>query len=239
VSSGLPERDGENIAARAIIPVLVAEDAYRGEIRLIGFDYAPEGWAFCNGSTLPIRDHPDLFKILGTTYGGDGKTTFALPDYRAFTVAGPSAKFPLGKPGDVARGSQGNSHDPACLALHYIIALESDTPMRFAEAYIGEIRPFAGDFIPNGWTECDGSLFPIELFMTAFALLDNRFGGDRARRFAVPDLRGCTPVGADAQYPLGTQFGSAIDASATAGEIAYVPLRYIICLEGIFPSRPV
>jgi microcystin-dependent protein len=87
--------------------------------------------------------------------------------------------------------------------------------------------------------ECDGSLLHIDRFTAAFALLDNRFGGDRARTFAVPDLRGCTPVEADAQHPLGTQFGSAIDASATAGEIAYVPLRYLICLKGIFPSRPV
>jgi microcystin-dependent protein len=216
----------------------VAEDAYSGEIRLIGFDYAPEGWAFCNGSTLPIRDHPDLFKTLGTTYGGDGKTTFALPDYRAFAVVGPSAKFSLGKPGDTARGWQGNSDAPACLALHYIIALESDKPMRFDDPYVGEIRSFAGDFIPNGWTECDGGLFHINRFTMAFAILENRFGGDRAQTFAVPDLRGCTPVGADARHPLGTRFGSAIDASATAGEIAYLPLRYMICLEGFFPSRP-
>jgi microcystin-dependent protein len=120
-------RDGETNAVRAIIFALVVRDAYTGEIRLIGFDYAPTGWAFCDGSTLPIRDHPDLFKILGTTYGGDGKTTFALPDYRASAVVGPSAKFPLGKPGEVARGSPGHSHAPASLALHYIIALKGDT----------------------------------------------------------------------------------------------------------------
>jgi microcystin-dependent protein len=110
--------------------------------------------------------------------------------------------------------------------------------MSFVDTYIGEIRPFAGDFIPEGWTECNGGLFPIQRFVTAFALLGNLFGGDRVQSFAVPDLRGCTPVGADARYPLGTKFGSAIEASATAGEIAYVPLRYIICLEGVFPSRP-
>ncbi len=216
----------------------MAEDAYSGEIRLIGFDYAPEGWAFCNGSTLPIRDHPGLFKNLGTTYGGDGKTTFALPDYRGFAVVGPSAKFLPGKPADVARGWQGTSDVPACLALHYIIAIEGGRHMRFNDAYIGEIRSFAGDFIPNGWMECDGSLLPINRFSMAFALLQNRFGGDRVQTFAVPDLRGCTPTGADARHPLSTRFGSAIDTSATAGEIAYVPLRYMICLVGLFPSRP-
>jgi microcystin-dependent protein len=110
--------------------------------------------------------------------------------------------------------------------------------MNSGEAYTGEIRAFAGDFTPQGWTECDGALLRIDRFMTVFALLDNRFGGDRVRSFAVPDLRACTPVGADAEHPLGTRFGSAIDDSATAGEIAYVSLRYILCLEGIFPPTP-
>jgi len=110
--------------------------------------------------------------------------------------------------------------------------------MNFANAYIGEIRPFAGNFAPEGWAECNGGLFPTQGYVAAFALLGDRFGGDNVRSFAVPDLRGCTPVGADTKYPLGTRFGSAIEASATAGEIAYVPLRYIICLAGTFPSRP-
>ncbi len=216
----------------------MADDAYSGEIRLIGFDFAPEGWAFCDGSTLAIRDHPDLFKNLGTTYGGDGKTTFALPDYRANAVIGPSAKFPPGKPGEIARGWQGNSDAPSCLALHYIIAIAGGNSMRSDDPYVGEIRSFAGDFIPSGWIDCDGSIVNISRFSMAFAILENRFGGDRVQTFAVPDLRGCTPMGADARHPLATRFGSAIDASATAGEIAYVPLRYMICLEGFFPSRP-
>lgn len=105
----------------------MVRDAYTGEIRLIALAFAPVGWAFCDGSTLLIRDHPDLFKLLGTTYGGDGKTTFALPDYRGRTVVGANAKFPLGKPGEATRGSHGYDHMKACLALHYIIALRGDT----------------------------------------------------------------------------------------------------------------
>ena len=50
------------------------------EIRIFPFNFAPRGWAFCNGQLLPISQNTALFSLLGTTYGGDGRTTFALPD---------------------------------------------------------------------------------------------------------------------------------------------------------------
>ena len=50
-----------------------------GSIVLVAFNYAPEGWSFCNGQLLPINEYMALFSLLGTTYGGDGKTNFALP----------------------------------------------------------------------------------------------------------------------------------------------------------------
>ena len=50
------------------------------EIRALGFDFPPTGWAFCNGQLLPLSQNTALFALLGTTYGGDGKSTFALPD---------------------------------------------------------------------------------------------------------------------------------------------------------------
>jgi microcystin-dependent protein len=55
-------------------------DPYIGEIKLISFTYPPRGWAFCNGQTLPIAQNQALFSILGTMYGGNGVTTFALPN---------------------------------------------------------------------------------------------------------------------------------------------------------------
>ncbi|MGI8664880.1 MAG: phage tail protein [Jatrophihabitans sp.] len=51
-----------------------------GEIKLVSFNFPPRGWAFCNGQLLPINQNQALFSILGTTYGGDGITTFALPN---------------------------------------------------------------------------------------------------------------------------------------------------------------
>ena len=53
-----------------------------GEIRMFGGNFAPSGWAMCNGQLLPISENETLFQLIGTTYGGDGESTFALPDLR-------------------------------------------------------------------------------------------------------------------------------------------------------------
>src|ERR1044071_8231930 len=55
---------------------------YVGEIRMVARDFAPAGWMFCEGQLLPISENETLFQLLGTTYGGDGESTFALPDLR-------------------------------------------------------------------------------------------------------------------------------------------------------------
>jgi microcystin-dependent protein len=55
-------------------------DPFVAEIRVFGFNFAPTGWAQCNGQLLPISQNTALFSLLGTTYGGDGRSTFALPD---------------------------------------------------------------------------------------------------------------------------------------------------------------
>src|SRR3954447_396450 len=58
-------------------------DEFMGEIRLMSFNFAPQGWAMCNGQLLPINQNQALFALLGTTFGGNGQTNFALPDLRS------------------------------------------------------------------------------------------------------------------------------------------------------------
>jgi microcystin-dependent protein len=58
-------------------------DPYVGEIRLFGGNFAPAGWAFCNGQPLPISENETLFQLIGTTYGGDGQETFNLPNLQS------------------------------------------------------------------------------------------------------------------------------------------------------------
>lgn len=61
-------------------------EPFLAEIRIVGFNFAPRGWAFCDGQILPINQNQSLYSLLGTTYGGDGRTSFALPDMRGRTT---------------------------------------------------------------------------------------------------------------------------------------------------------
>lgn len=64
-------------------------DPFVAEIRIFPFNFAPKGWAFCNGQILPISQNTALFSLLGTVYGGDGKSTFALPDLQGSSAMHP------------------------------------------------------------------------------------------------------------------------------------------------------
>ena len=72
---------------------------YLSEIKIMSFNFAPKGWALCDGQLLPINQNQALFSLLGTTYGGDGRTTFALPDLRGLTPNHVGAGFTLGQRG--------------------------------------------------------------------------------------------------------------------------------------------
>jgi microcystin-dependent protein len=63
-----------------------------GEIKMIGFNYAPKGWAFCNGQIMSIQQNQALFALLGTTFGGNGTTTFALPNLQGASPIYPDEK---------------------------------------------------------------------------------------------------------------------------------------------------
>lgn len=63
-------------------------EPFIGEVRAVGFNFAPQGWALCAGQLLPISQNAALFSLLGTTYGGNGVTTFGLPDYQGRSPVG-------------------------------------------------------------------------------------------------------------------------------------------------------
>ena len=65
-----------------------------GEIRIVGFNFAPPGWQFCNGQLLSTVEYDTLFTLIGTTYGGDGQTTFALPNMNGRAVVGAQGQGP-------------------------------------------------------------------------------------------------------------------------------------------------
>ncbi len=74
-------------------------DPFLGEVRVFAFNYAPRGWAACNGQLLPISQNQALFALLGTTYGGDGRTNFALPNLQARAAMHRNQTFPQGSVG--------------------------------------------------------------------------------------------------------------------------------------------
>ena len=76
-------------------------DPYVGEIRMFGGTFAPQGWAFCDGSVLSIAENEVLFQLIGTSYGGDGQETFALPDLRGRVPLHRSTGFAVGQAGGV------------------------------------------------------------------------------------------------------------------------------------------
>ncbi len=74
-------------------------EPYISEIRIVSFNFAPKGWALCNGQLLSIAQNTTLFSLIGTTYGGDGQTNFALPNLQSRVPVNYGTKHPLGQAG--------------------------------------------------------------------------------------------------------------------------------------------
>jgi microcystin-dependent protein len=84
-----------------------------GEIRMFGGNFAPVGWAFCNGALLPISENDVLFNLIGTTYGGDGQETFALPDLQSRIPVHAGPGFVIGQSGGTESVTLTTSQIPA------------------------------------------------------------------------------------------------------------------------------
>ena len=216
--------------------------AFVGQIANFAGNFAPSGWAPANGQLLSIdADNEALFKVIGTTYGGDGKTTFALPDLRGRIAIGADSANPIGSekgaetvtvtqselPG---AGQQPLSDNQPSLAINYIIATNGIFPATFNnnsfdpfEQTLGQIAEFAGDFAPSGWALADGQLLSIQANFALFALFGTTYGGDGKTTFALPDLDGRTTIGAGGVNSLGAATGFD-QVFLTTGEVSVAPL---------------
>ena len=88
-------------------------EPFMSEIRIMSFGFAPKGWAQCNGQLLPINQNQALFSLLGTTFGGDGRVNFALPDLRGNVTMIEGAGFVLGQKGGEQAHTLSASEMPA------------------------------------------------------------------------------------------------------------------------------
>ena len=93
-------------------------DPFLGEVKMVAFNFAPKGWATCNGQLLPINQNQALFSLFGTMYGGNGQTTFALPDLRGRVPIHMGSGFTQGQSG----GEQAHTVTAAELPTHTHVA---------------------------------------------------------------------------------------------------------------------
>ena len=186
---------------------------YAGSVNSSG-SVVPGGWMPADGRLLPINQFTALFAVLGTTYGGNGTTDFALPNLVGRIAIGADAANPLGStkgaddvfvnrselPGP---GQQPLSDDQPSLAVNYLIATTGKTPSPFFTSFdktqetLGQVVEFAGGSIPAGWALANGQLLPISGNESLFDLIGTTYGGDGVTDFALPDLDGRTVIGAD------------------------------------------
>lgn len=151
-----------------------------GEIIMFGGNFAPLGWAFCNGQLLPIAQNSALFSILGTIYGGDGVTTFALPDLRGRVSIHPGhgpglSAYHLGEKGGT---------ETVTLTVNQI---PSHNHMVMANAGVGTSPDPAGNFLANtGAFDNEYSAGPATITMNGSML--SHSGGSQSHTNVQPFL---------------------------------------------------
>lgn len=104
-------------------------EPFLSEIRIMSFGFAPRGWAQCNGQLLPINQNQALFSLLGTTFGGDGRTNFALPDLRTRTPIHVGSGHTLGERGGEQAHTLSVAELPAHVHAAQATSATGDTPL--------------------------------------------------------------------------------------------------------------
>ena len=213
-----------------------------GKVMPFAGNFVPTDYLPADGRLLQINQNQALFSLLGTTYGGDGVTTFALPDLRGRTIIGASTTDPLGtlvgSPTVSLSNSQapngfGNTVQPfdnrePSLALNYLISLgifpslNGSNVVDPSTPFLGEVMAFAGNFAPSGWALANGQLLPINQNQALFSLLGTTYGGDGRVTFGLPDLRDRTVIGTGNGVTIGSQLGANF-STVTAAKLPPLP----------------
>jgi microcystin-dependent protein len=171
-------------------------EGYISEIRIFAGNFAPNYWNFCDGSLQSIANNTALFSLIGTTYGGDGQVTFALPDFRGRMPIGTGGQYELGQ----MAGSNSVTMTAANLPAHTHVGTAS-------------ITAFSG----NGSTNIPVNAFPADSNDSRYASIQNSVAMNANAAVVNTGFTG-------SNYPIDVQQ-------------PYLGIYYIICMEGIFPSR--
>jgi microcystin-dependent protein len=264
LSGIFPSNDGDPNVDPGGIPL--------GSIRTFAGNFAPGGSDAAEGQLLPISQNTALFSLLVNMYGGNGQSTFALPDLDGRTMIGAgqlnplvfaprpaigSSEITLSKallPSSLGGGSQPFDDYQPSQPVTYLIRTGGIFPSFNGTGgvdFMGQVVPFAGNFVPDGFMQAAGQILQIADFPTLFQLIGTTYGGDGITTFSLPDLRGRTIVGESPQLPVGATEGQAQATLSNANLPASIggggqpldnhepslALIYMISLEGIFPSQ--
>lgn len=190
-------------------------EEYMGTVQAFAFGFAPRGWATCNGQLLPISQNSALFSLIGTTYGGDGRTTFGLPDLRghALISQGASPGFSnrlLGQKG----GTETNTLNSAQLASH-----------THATVFNGQdVNAFVGVPVVESPASTDVPSAANVIAQSTIFATSNPAKEVNLAPFNAPI------VGTSTSNTTG-------DGAAINNMQPFLTLNYCICLDGPYPPR--
>ncbi|HEV2647028.1 MAG TPA: tail fiber protein [Acidobacteriaceae bacterium] len=210
-------------------------DPYLGEIRMVGFNFAPVGWALCNGQAMSISQNSALFALLGTIYGGDGQTTFNLPDLQGrFPLhAGAGAGLPVYTQGQKAGTSN-------------VILTNSQLP---SHTHVATFTPSGGSTPTVNVTVqgASGTGTTATAAGNYIAGVTSNIGttGVKTSDLYVPPANAGTLgniAGVSATITGGGSGGTVTNALTGTGlpfsvQNPYLAVSFIIALSGVFPSR--
>ncbi|SDL79452.1 Microcystin-dependent protein [Pedobacter sp. ok626] len=183
-------------------------DAFVGTILAVGFNYSPRGWALCQGQLIPIQQNSALFALLGTTYGGDGQTTFGLPDLRGRVAVGMGTGPGLAP---VVLGEKSGNQNMVLNLGHLPAHTHTVTSkMNVSNANGTLVEPAAGNSLA---AIKDINTDPAKGYSTS---------APNVQLNAGTITNTVDTVGSNNQFSI---------------QQPYLGVNYIIALEGIFPSR--
>ena len=189
-----------------------AAQPFLAEIIMFGSSFAPRGWAFCNGQLLPISGNPALFSLLGTIYGGDGRTTFGLPDLRGRVAIHPGTgpgltRVGLGEEGGVENVTLSTAQMPA--HSHDIGHGHGVGAVMNASSANGDVKTPAGNVLAVAKGKNYSTAAPdVQMHPSAFSV--------------VPHAGNSAAAGG---------------GGAHTNRQPYLGINHIIALQGVFPSR--
>mgnify|MGYP000291569692 FL=1 len=196
-------------------------EPFLAQISMFAGNFAPRGWAFCNGQLLPISQNTALFSLLGTTYGGDGRTTFALPDLRG--------RVPVNSGGDSS--GPGLTHRPLGQrsGTEYNILSVAQMP-----SHNHQTSGSVSGTIRVGQTTSTNS--PDGAYPST---LKADFGGEAVTSQGYSTTPSQQTMAADAVVinPASIQIGNTGGSQSVNNMQPYLAVNFIIATQGLFPSR--